>query len=234
MSKKRLLAVLLGAVALAAGASGAGEAREVREVGGFERVSFHTRGHLLLRQDGQEALEIEAPAGELARLVTEVRDGTLFIGRREGGAPPLFGEPVFRLSLKRLSGLETHSSGRITAQSLRADALSVLLSSSGGVTLGWLEADSLEVRISSSGSLRAAGRVQRQEVRLSSSGGYSAGELDSGTASVRVSSSGSATVRVSGSLQADITSSGSVRYYGDPPEVRANVTSSGGLVRLGD
>jgi hypothetical protein len=60
-----------------------------------------------------------------------------------------------------------------------------------------------------------------------------AGDLASRTAKVRVSSSGSATLRVSDSLEADITSSGGVRYYGNPPRVQANVTSSGGLVKLG-
>jgi hypothetical protein len=75
--------------------------------------------------------------------------------------------------------------------------------------------------------------VERQEVRISSSGGYLAGDLESRSASVRVSSSGSATVRVSESLEANLSSSGGVRYYGNPPRVQANVTSSGRLVRLG-
>jgi hypothetical protein len=76
--------------------------------------------------------------------------------------------------------------------------------------------------------------VERQDVRLSSSGSYSAGNLESRTAKVRVSSSGSATLRVSDNLEASVTSSGGVRYHGNPPQVNAEVTSSGRLVRLGD
>lgn len=224
---------LLALAAFQAAALGAGETVSVREVRGFDGVSFNTSGQLIIRQGGQEGLEIVGRAEELADLVAEVRGGKLVIGRE--GAGPLLSlrPPVFRLTVKRISALETHSSGRISAEDLRADSLRVQLSSSGGITLASLAADSLEVRISSSGSLMVSGRVDSQDVLLSSSGSYQARDLDSRKANVRVSSSGTATLRASDSLQANVTSSGDVRYYGNPL-VSANVTSSGRLVRLGD
>jgi hypothetical protein len=216
-----------------AGAFGAGEETgSVREVRGFDSVSFGTSGEVIITQGDREALEILARERELPSIVTEVRGGTLYIGR-EGPSFSLR-HPVFRLTMKTIAGLETHSSGRIVANYLRASSLRIQISSSGDISIGSLEAELLEVQISSSGSFSVAGKVEQQNIRLSSSGNYLARNLASRTARVNVSSSGNATLRVSDSLEADVTSSGDVRYYGNPPVVNGNVTSSGRLVRLGD
>jgi hypothetical protein len=240
MLHSRLAAPILGALVLfalagfEAHANGGPETGSVREVRGFDSVSFATSGRLLVTQGDQESLEVLAGASELPDIVTEVRGTTLFIGRKGSGPAFSLRPPEFRLTMKRVAGLAAHSSGRIEAGGLRAGTLRIEISSSGGVSLESLDADSLEVRISSSGSVRVAGRVQHQDIHLSSSGSYLAGNLASSSATVRVSSSGGATLRVSDSLEADLTSSGGVRYYGKAPRVEANVTSSGRLVRLGD
>lgn len=239
LSMRRISAAALGAVALLAlasfraGAYGPRETGAIRDVRGFDSVSLDTSGELIITQGDQEALEIVARESDLPNITTQVSGGTLAIGRRGSGPLFPFSQPVFRLTMKKVAALRTHSSGKITVNGLRAGSLRLQISSSGGITIDGLEAGALDVQLSSSGSLRVAGRVERQEVRISSSGSYLAGDLESRSASVRVSSSGSATVRVSESLEANLSSSGGVRYYGNPPRVQANVTSSGRLVRLG-
>jgi hypothetical protein len=216
-----------------AGAFGAGEETgSVRDVSGFDSVSFGTSGEVIITQGDREALEILARERDLPSIVTEVRGGTLYIGR-EGPSFSLR-HPVFRLTMKTIAALETHSSGRIVANHLRATSLRIQISSSGDISIGSLDAELLEVQISSSGSFSVAGTVEQQNVRISSSGNYLARNLASRTARVNVSSSGNATLRASDSLEANVTSSGDVRYYGNPPVVNGNVTSSGRLVRLGD
>jgi len=226
--------VFLTMVCLQARAFGARERGVVREVSGFENVSLATAGELIITQGDRETLEIEALSRDLPNIVTVVRDGTLSIGRK--GAEPFtpFRTPVYRLTVKRITALETHSSGSITLGRLSADSLRILISSSGGVSIDSLDADSLEVRIGSSGSVRVEGSVDRQDILLTSSGSYAGGRLVSRSAVVRVSSSGSATLRVAESLDATVTSSGNVRYYGNPPANNLRVTSSGRAVRLGN
>jgi hypothetical protein len=240
MGHARTLPVrLLGAAAImilacaSAAALGGRETSETREVPAVDGVRLATAGELIVTQGDRESLEITAEAEELTRIVTEVRDGMLLIGRDGPAAGFSLRRPVFRLTMKRIAALETHSSGSISARNIRTDSLRILVSSSGGVSIDALEARALDVRISSSGSVRLLGSVDRQTVLLTSSGDYAGGKLASRTADVRVSSSGSATLRVSDSLEADVTSSGSVRYYGSPPAVKGHVTSSGKLVRLG-
>jgi len=227
-----IVAALFVLAGFEAGAFGARETGAVRDVGGFDSVSFGTSGEVVLTQGDQEALEIEAMAGDLPNIVTEVRGGTLYIGRE--GPSFSFRPPIFRLTMKAIAALETHSSGKISAKDISTGSLRLQISSSGGIAIDSLAANSLEVTISSSGSVSVAGAVGQQNIRLSSSGSYSAKNLMSKTAKVNVSSSGTATLRVAESLEANITSSGSVRYYGNPPQVNGNVTSSGRLVRIGD
>jgi Putative auto-transporter adhesin, head GIN domain len=226
--------VFMAMISLSACAIGEWETGSIREVSGFDNVSFATAGELIITQGDRETLEIDALASDLSNIVTEVRDGTLSISRL--GAEPFspFRAPVFRLTVKRIAALETHGSGGITIGGLCADFLGILVSSSGGVSIDSLAAESLEVRISSSGSVRVAGGVNHQDILLTSSGSYAGGRLESRSASVRVSSSGSATLRVADSLEAVVTSSGDVRYHGNPPVRNLRVTSSGRVVRLGD
>jgi hypothetical protein len=226
--------VLIALAPFEASAHGAEETGSLRDVGGFDSVSFGTGGELVITQGDREALEIVARESALPSIVTEVRGGTLYIGREGTGSAFSVNPPLFRLTMTKIAGLETHSSGKITANSLRASSLRIRISSSGGITIDSLTADSLDVQVSSSGSLNVAGTVEQQDIRLTSSGNYFARNLASRTARVSVSSSGDATLRVSDSLEANVTSSGDVRYYGNPPRVNGNVTSSGKLVRLGD
>ena len=225
---------LLALVGIKASASGEWETGSVRDVRGFDSVSLDTSGELIITQGDREGLEIEATPSDLRRIITEVRGGTLHIDRERGFSSLSFDRATFRLTMKTIAGLETHSSGKITVNNLRAGSLRIQISSSGGISIDSLAADSLDAQISSSGSLAVAGKADQQNVRISSSGNYSAGKLASRTANVEVSSSGDATLRVSDSLEARISSSGEVRYYGNPPRVSSNTSSSGRLVKLGD
>jgi len=223
---------LVALVTFEAAALGARET-VVRDVGGFDSVSLGTSGRLIIAQGDREGLRIEARPQQLPRIITEVRGGVLYIDWIHDGPSFSFRPPVFRLTVKTIASLETHSSGSIEVGSLRASSLRIRISSSGGISIGSLAAASLDVQITSSGWVSVGGRADKQNVLLSSSGSYRAGDLASRTARVNVSSSGNATIRVSDSLQASVTSSGNVRYYGNA-RVDGNVTSSGQLVKAGN
>ncbi len=225
--------VLVTTAGLQAGARGADEARSVREVTGFDSVILATSGELIITQGDREQLELVARGRDLPLIVTEVRDGTLSIGWDGTGPAFSLRPPVYRLTVKTIASLETRSSGRIVAGSLRSSALRIRISSSGSISIDSLACESLDAQIVSSGSLGVAGRVEQQTIRLSSSGSYFGKDLASGAAIVRVSSSGGATLRATDSLEATVTSSGDARYYGSP-RVTGKATSSGRLVRLGD
>ena len=88
----------------------------------------------------------------------------------------------------------------------------------------------LDADLTSSGDLTIdEGEFERQTVRLSSSGSLNARNVRTQQASLTLNSSGNATVWVEDTLDARLSSSGSVRYAGDPAVTSS--TSSSGVVK---
>jgi hypothetical protein len=75
------------------------------------------------------------------------------------------------------------------------------------------------------------GVVDKQEIRISSSGDYHGESLRSDQVAVMLSSGGNARLWVEKSLDATLSSSGSVYYKGDP-EVFDSHSSSGRVRRI--
>lgn len=225
-----------------------------RSVGAITDVELAMQGTLQIELGESESLRIEAEDNLLEYIETDVFGGTLTI-RNSSGVTLLNTEPIrYYLMVTSLDSIVASSSGDIVGPGFVTDRFSVAVHSSGNVSLGPVVCESLDVEISSSGnveveSLEAGsidveisssgnvligpGAVDTQEVRISSSGEYRAETLASRAARVRLTSSGGARLRVQDRLTADLSSSGSVFYYGSP-SVDENATSSGRAVRAGD
>jgi hypothetical protein len=227
---------------------------ETRSVSGISGVDLATIGELIIAVGDTESLRIEAEDNLMEYIETEVRGGTLRIESRDN-VNLRNTEPIkYYLTVMELDTIEISSSGDIQAPDLEAesfsisidssgdlemedletDTLDVNISSSGDLTMGVLNANSLDVDINSSGSLDiAGGEVKTQNITSSSSGKYTAEDLASDEAEVRLNSSGSATIWVRDRLRATLSSSGDLRYRGDPT-VDATTNSSGDVIKIGE
>jgi hypothetical protein len=227
---------------------------ESRSVGGVTGVELAMPGTLQIELGGSESLRIEAEDNLLEHIETDVVGGTLTV-TTSSGVTLLNTEPIrYYLTVASLDSIVASSSGDIVGPGFETDRFSVAVHSSGNVSLGPVVCESLVVEVSSSGSvdvesleagsidvqinssgnvLIGRGAVDTQEVQISSSGEYRAETLASLEARVRLTSSGGATLRVQDRLTADLSSSGSVFYYGDP-SVDEDTTSSGRVVRAGE
>ena len=207
---------------------------ESRNVSGVTGVELATLGNLTIEVGDSESLRIEAEDNLMEHIETEVRGGKLRIGT-QGNVRLNATRPVnYYLTVTGLDTIEISSSGDIQAPDLEAERFSITISSSGDLEIGLLNAGSLDVNISSSGNLDiAGGQVQTLNVNISSSGNYNAPDLESADAEVRLTSSGSATIWARDSLKANLSSSGDLRYRGNPT-VDATTTSSGDVVQIGE
>jgi hypothetical protein len=224
---------------------------ETRAVSGVSGVELATIGTLTIAVGDTESLRIEAEDNLMEYLETEVR---LSIETQDNIRLDAKRPVNYYLTVTGLDTIEISSSGDIQAPDLEAerfsinisssgdlemgdleaDSLTVRISSSGDVTMGVLDANTLEVDISSSGNLTiASGQVKTQNITISSSGNYTAQDLESDEAVVRFSSSGSATIWVQDYLKANLSSSGDLRYRGNPT-VDATTTSSGDVIQIGE
>jgi hypothetical protein len=207
---------------------------ESRDIGDISAVQLAMRGTLYIEMGDSEWFYIESDENLMEYIETDVRAGKLVIENRRGAnLRPT--QPInFYLTVDELDSVEISSSGDIEVGPLQSGSFSVSISSSGDLTIDSLESSSLNVRISSSGDLEIlGGQVQRQEISLSSSGEYNAENLASAEAEVTLTSSGAATIRVSDRLSGRLTSSGDVRYIGNP-QVNVNTSSSGRAVQIGE
>jgi hypothetical protein len=227
---------------------------ETRAVSGVSGVELATIGTLTIAVGDTESLRIEAEDNLMEYLETEVRNGRLSIETQDNIRLDAKRPVNYYLTVTGLEAIEISSSGDIQAPDLEAErfsinisssgdlqmgdleaeALTVKISSSGDVTMGVLNADTLEVDISSTGNLDiGGGQVKTQNITISSSGNYTAQDLASDEAEVRLNSSGSATIWVQDYLKAILSSSGDLRYRGNPT-VDATTTSSGDIIQIGE
>jgi hypothetical protein len=194
------------------GIAGSGKiVSEPRTVSGFSTVSLSGTGQVLIAQTGTESLTVMTDDNLLPYIKTEVHGNTLELGTRD---PMTNLNPtkdiVFKVTVKKLDGVDVSGSGQADLEGLTQDQLRVRISGSGDVA-GQGVADDLDLRISGSGSYRGP-------------------ELKSKRARVGVSGSGSAVINASDTLNADISGSGTVEYVGDPQLTR-NISGSGSVRR---
>lgn len=227
---------------------------ETRAVSDFAGVELATPGTLHIEVSDREALRIEAEDNLIKYLETEVRNGRLRIETQDNVSLHATQPIHYYLTVTGLDTIVISSSGDIKAPDLEAerfsitiassgnlemgdletDTLTVVISSSGNVTMGVLNADTLEVDIRSSGNLDiAGGKVETQNVIISSSGNCAAQGLESAEAKVHLSSNGSAAICVRDHLRAHLSSSGNLRYIGNPT-VDVTTTSSGTVEQIGE
>lgn len=210
-------------------ATTAATAVEQRPVSGFDAVAWSANGELFVEQTQRERLSVEAEPAVLAKIVTEVRQGRLWIGFAPGRVETRL--PIrFRLEVKALRALDARGSGEIRIGALTTTELSLLLAGSDNLQLARLGARTLQARLDGSGELAIhGGAVDTQRVVLAGSGSYAALPLASRLAEVAIEGSGDIHVSASERLHATIAGSGDVTYRGRPQVVQS--VSGAGSVR---
>ena len=196
------------------GLRGSGNIRsETRDIGNFGQVIVSGDARVHITQGERPSLVVEVDDNLLEYVRSEVDDFALrlgFAGTVGGYAPT---QPLtFRLTARRLRGLEVDGAGTIEATNINAPRLAV--------------------EISGNGRVRLTGKVDEQLVTLNGAGTYDAAGAESETARVRINGSGAALVRASDTLTARLNGSGRVSYYGQP-QVSQDITGSGQVKHLG-
>jgi len=236
-------------ILLLAAAASAGVFKETRKVSGFDGVVFELAGKLIITQGSAESLVIEGDDASVAAIETEVRQGTLYITRKEIGLKGLFQQMTelkCYLTMKEIREVEITGSGDVEAEKIVSDDLKLTVGGSGEMEMGSvqfnrldlqvsgsgemsfenIEGKVLEVSISGSGEMEAAGKIQNETITVSGSGNFTAEKLLSRTADIRVSGSGDVLINVTEELDVSISGSGNVSYHGKP-RVHSRVSGSG-------
>lgn len=96
-------------------------------------------------------------------------------------------------------------------------------------TMKDLDADDVSVDLSGAGNISMSGAADSLEVDVSGAAKIDAEALTVREADVSISGAGSMVLTVTDALDAGISGTGSVRYYGDPQNVNARVSGAGSV-----
>ena len=215
--KRRLSLGLLASIAVASLVSLATTVRveaavsQTRKVAGFTRIS----------SDGLFSVDVTAGAGRtnvvvsgdsdvVARVTTEVRDGTLRLGMSGNGL--VSHTPKVTIELPALRGFTN--------------------SGAGSVTLRGLAGGDIDMTNSGAASIVAAGRAEREKITLAGIGKIDALGVKARDVTVENNGVGSVRVSASGTLNASVNGVGEIRYSGNPAKVESQINGIGRIGRL--
>lgn len=211
---------------------------ETRPVSNFDSIVLSGSGEVIITQGGSESLTIETDDNVMEHVKAEVEGGTLKLGlvtgRPTGVNIQSTSRLVFYVGVDDLSGLDTSGSGEIEADRIKTGNLDLSVSGSGAIQIADLIANEVKADISGSGEIGLVGEADAQDVNVSGSGIYQAGEVCSAEVNVSVSGSGNATVCATESLDASVSGSGTIDYYGNPLSTNTSESGSGSVNNLGE
>ncbi len=220
---------MLAGLMLLVSTSLSAQTKEVRDVTGFNRVSFGVAGKLFIKTGPQFSLTIEGDKKIIDEIETEVSGGKLIIKQEHWGMSLNNERVTVNLTLPELEGLGVSGSGKAEiADPLQADKLDLSVSGSGKIMAGNLDVDNLHCGISGSGDiiLDSGGSIDNGDISISGSGSFSGENTEIDKLEVSVSGSGNCVCKVGDSLIARVSGSGNVTYTGNP-KVDARVSGSG-------
>jgi hypothetical protein len=184
-------------------------ATESRSVAGFTGVSVSGAGHLIIEQTGVESLEITADDNLLPHIRSEVVGDWLVLGFAPGVSVNGSRQVRYRLTVRRLTGIEASGASRVELHDLNTTGLASV--------------------VSGASSLEASGVATTHVTAVSGASRVEAPSLRSRTVTATVSGASDALLRVRDSLVVTASGGSSVEYYGDP--VVVSEVSSGSTVR---
>lgn len=190
--------------------SGSGNiVRQERSVGAFTSIELAGSGNVTVEVGGTQSVVVETDDNIQPLIETTVRNSKLIISTKPNTSIQTKQPIQITVTVKFLDGASITGSGNIDIKNMAADNTTVDLSGSGNITV--------------------AGTAKSIQATLTGSGNINCGDLLVQTATVSLRGSGNVTVNTSGSLDANITGSGNIKYRGNPAKVNQSVTGSGSI-----
>ncbi|MCU0449287.1 MAG: DUF2807 domain-containing protein [Bernardetiaceae bacterium] len=208
---------------------GIDERLETREVAAFDTIELSGAFEVLLVKAEKPAVKIEVRGDdELDDILTEVRGQALrIVNDRRRYNYTGSNKTILTIYYQQINRLVARGAYRLRSeQKLVGDRLDIELKGAGDT---YLEVDlqRLTAQVDGTGSTELAGRSRYQLIELSGVGNYRGYRLASDTAEVHMNGIGSLEVNVAHHLQADAQGIGSVRYRGNPGQVKIRSTLLG-------
>jgi hypothetical protein len=218
--------VVLVSLATASSVASA-QTRETRPLSGFDAIEVGGGIDLDVRQAGEFFVEVETE-GELADIITELRDDTLIVRRKSSRG--FFGwgddDAAVHVTLPALTALTASGGSDARTQgNFAGDNLTLVASGGSDLTIA-VSAGSLEATASGGSDLRLSGTARSARIRSSGGSDLDASQLTAEDADVQSSGGSDVMIAVRNSIVGSASGGSDVVYSGDPRTV--DVDASGG------
>lgn len=196
-----------------------------RAIEDVSEVSLVSYGDLVITR-GEPSLTITAAPNVIDSLTAEVRDGVLYLDAKPG-LMVLRGNVKYELSLPTVQAILIDGAGDVTADFAGAANVSIAIDGSGDIEGVNIDAKSVTVTVAGAGNVELSGASDRGDVSIGGSGDVDLDNLIVRDAMVSIDGAGDIRVHATGTLNASISGSGTIRHSGG-----AKVTSQ--IDGLGD
>jgi hypothetical protein len=204
----QLSSLSLFALLLAIGAANADpQASEPRSVPAFHAIELAGTMEVDVTIGKAQSVQVSGEADLLAKVTTVVKDGVLIVDTER--------------NMRRRHRL------RVTVTV--PDLSSVALSGTGEMKIAGLANQSFAMSLPGTGQLSVTGSTSSLRVVVDGTGQISAKDLAAKSAKVEVNGTGSAVLRVTDSLEANVTGTGSIDVHGKPARVKKSVSGVGAI-----
>lgn len=207
------------------------ETRDVSD--NFDAISVSSGIDATLVKGNTNEVEITASGVDLDKVTVNVKRGKLEIGLKQkwwsswGKRKNI---DVVITYTSELEGIYASSGSTVEShQTIKADELSLKTSSGANIDLD-IDANDVDIELSSGATMDLSGYANKAQIDLSSGAGLDAYDLEGEKIEIDGSSGASASIHVTESLDADVSSGASVKYKGNPSDTSID-KSSGGSVR---
>lgn len=205
---------------------------EVRNGSGFSGIAAETGIKVTVEQSDSWKVVVEADENVIRFVDAKVAGSTLNIHYADRVTIKGPTETHVKVWCPQIRSLSVSSAAEIrTAGTIEGDHLLMDASSAGSISAD-LNYEKVTVTASSAARINLSGECSAYRAEMSSAAEVSAAKLLSESAYVDSSSAAKASVFANDCLQMDVSSGGSVTYYGRPYEIDQDV-SSGGSIRRG-
>lgn len=210
------LAAITLTAALAVPAARPGRAAEAdsqtRTVGHFDKVKTSGAFTVSITAGARSvSVTVSGDRDVIARVTTEVNDGTLEIGMKPGTNS--FGtSPKIDIKVPALRGFENDGAGSVTIAGIGGGDFSITNSGTASITV--------------------TGRAANEDISLNGTGKIDVTGVDAHDVTVDNNGVGSVRVRASGELTMSVNGVGEIRYAGNPTAVHSSVNGIGRISRL--
>lgn len=203
---------------------------EFRSVPAYHQVEVRGSFQVEISNGESDEIRIEAPRNLLPYIESYVQGERLIVEVRKNRVK-FNGDVVLMLNETALNHIELDGSGRIIGDTIYADHVQLTLNGSGRIDLP-VQCNDFSADIDGSGGIDAYGHGHSVTANINGSGDIDLKNIPADDAETYINGSGAIEVYAAEFLDAEINGSGTIRYWGHPPVVSAQVNGSGKIIEM--